>query len=227
MLGSGKSTSMYGAAHSSIVNVKGIVQIAIEYLLNKVPNMSASFVEYYDGKWRDLGCNDRTFYSKLCETFSKFAINSISDADITIKNGIANRKTGSTDQNSFSSRSHALLLISAPVLNSKLLFVDMAGNECIVGKENKQETCFINSSLAQLNHVLACKAKKTLPIPYRNNDFTQFLQPYLLKNKAIVFYHVRPSNIAKDLLSIQEMIMVKQGPKKNSNPLHKQKNIIV
>lgn len=175
---------MYGLHHTSTVNVKGIVQIAIEYLLGRVPNMSASFVEYYDGKWSDLGSDDRTFHSKISDKFSKTAISSINDAENIIKSGIANRKTGSTNQNSFSSRSHALLLVSTPIVKSQLLFIDMAGNECIDSKENMKETCFINKSLAQLNHVLVCKAKKMKQIPYRDNDFTQFLQPYLSKNKV-------------------------------------------
>lgn len=126
---------MYGAAHTSTVNEKGIVQIAIEYLLGKLSNMSASFAEYYDGKWFDLGKDNRELQGKFTEC-SKTEINSINDFESIIKSGIANQKSALTNQNSFSSRSHAVFSISSAIHDAKLLLIDIAGNESSKGEEN-------------------------------------------------------------------------------------------
>lgn len=214
---------MYGLHHATIANGKGIVQEGIEYLIHKMTNINATFVEYYDSKWRDLQSDDGIFHNKFIDKFRKTSIRMVSDINTIIENGIQKRRTGATNQNAHSSRSHALLMISSPDLDSTLLFIDMAGNESSGGKENIKETCFINTSLAELNKILVSKAKKTTPV-YRGNDFTLFLQPYLVKNKAIVFYHVKPSNIAKNLLTIQEMITVKQEQNK---ALPAKRNILI
>lgn len=85
----------------------------------------------------------------------------------------------------------------------------MAGNESLIGKENMQETCFINKSVTQLNTILSFKAKNQPP-PYRDNDFTMFLKPYLLKNKVIIFYHFLKDNLPKNLMVIEDCVQKKK-----------------
>lgn len=80
----------------------------------------------------------------------------------------------------------------------------MAGNERSEGKDNVNETCFINKSLTQLNTVLTYKAKGLPNPPYRDNDFTFLLKPYMVKNKVVIFYHARKENLVKSLMAIQD-----------------------
>lgn len=194
---------MYGKLHHPAASEIGIVSSAIAYLIVRgSKQLQASFIEFRDGKWIDL-TNDNAIEEKLPKNYYKIAIDSVEDIQHYLARLLPKRKTKSTNQNTHSSRSHAVLILSNET--SKMLFVDLAGNESVHGKENIMETCFINSSLANLNAVLACKAKGKIP-SYHDNDFTHFLQPYLVKNKAVVFFHVNKENIAKDLLKIEDIV---------------------
>lgn len=207
--GSGKSSTMYGTLHCPKSREKGIVLTAVEYLIDKTPTLYASFVEYYDGKWFDLAAEDAAFNQNSKENYQQVKISTVPDIECFISKVIQKRKTKSTNQNRFSSRSHAVLMISTTKQAPNLIFVDMAGNESSEGKENIRETCFINKSLTQLNTVLSFKARRARP-HYRDNEFTYFLMPYLSTNKAVVFYHVRKEHLKKDLLAIQDMVQTKQ-----------------
>lgn len=197
---------MYGRLHHpGTTSEMGIILKAVAYLIDRAPELHASFIEYHDGKWTDLA-KDAAIEGKLPKSYQKTQINSTDDIQRYLICGLSKRKTTSTNQNTHSSRSNAVLILSNG--NSKILFVDLAGNENVEGKENIRETCSINKSLAQLNTVLAYKAKRMKP-PYRDNDFTYFLMPFLSKNKAAVFFHVRNGNIAKDLLKIEDIVGIK------------------
>lgn len=198
---------MYGTAHCPAASTAGIITEAVQYLIGKNIKLKASFVEYYDGKWRDLATESGTF-DKHQKKYHEIEISSIEGLDGFMNDALKRRKTKPTNQNETSSRSHAVLSISTSDEGPTILFVDMAGNEKLDGKDDVKETCFINKSLSQLNAVLTAKARHEPP-PYRDNDFTLFLKPYFLKNKVIVFFHVRKMNFSKDLLAIQEVIGLK------------------
>lgn len=194
---------------------KGIITTAIQYLINKVPKMTASFVEYYDGKWCDLAADNALFDAKYTDNYQETEIKSVQDIEVLLERVLRRRTTKSTNQNDSSSRSHAVLTVSCSKGGPKMLFVDMAGNESLKGKENVKETCFINKSLAQLNTVLSFKAKHHSCPPYRDNEFTFFLKPYMMKNKVIIFYHVRKENLFTSLKVIEDCCIKKT--KKNVN----------
>lgn len=146
---------MYGKFHSSNSEENGIIYSAIRYLSDKII-MCAAFIEYYDGKWYDLSILNGKHLGKPNQC-TNLQLNSMEDLSSIIKIGLSNRKTAKTNQNNHSSRSHALLVISSPRHTGQIVFVDMAGNECADGKENINETCFINKSISQLNKVLYSK----------------------------------------------------------------------
>lgn len=206
--GSGKSSSMYGMAHE-----KGIITTAIQYLVDKVPKMTASFVEYYEGKWRDLANKNGLFSQKYMGNYQETEMNSVQDIDVFLERVLHRRKTKQTNQNDTSSRSHAILIVSSGNGGPKMLFVDLAGNEKLEGKDDVKETCSINKSLTQLNTVLSFKARKQLNPPYRDNDFTLFLKPYMVKNKMMIFYHARKENLLKNLMVIKDCCIL---PKKKN-----------
>lgn len=201
---------MFGDKNSTSIE-KGIIHKAIEYLITKAPVMTVSFVEYHMGKWRDLAAHFVSLDDKYANNYEQEEIKSVQDIEMFLERVLCKRTTKSTDQNDSSSRSHAVFTVSIGIGGPKMLFVDMAGNEKSKGKENINETCFINKSLTQLNTVLAYKAKQLPNPPYRDNNFTLFLQPYMAKNKVIIFYHVRKENFSNGLMPIQDCCIRKKN----------------
>ncbi|AOA64830.1 Kinesin-related motor protein [Komagataella phaffii CBS 7435] len=98
------------------------------------------------------------------------------------------RKTGGTDYNSRSSRSHAIVSIKIKKLtNSQEFFAtlslcDLAGSEKATTQiERRKEGSFINKSLLALGTVISKLSQNqgSLHIPYRDSKLTRFLQPSL------------------------------------------------
>lgn len=199
---------MYGGSHEN-----GIINQAMAYLFGKVAKLTVSFIEYYEGKWRDL-VTDGSFDDDHKNNYQETEVISVQNVDEFFNRVLHRRKTKSTNQNNTSSRSHAILTVSSGIGKSKLLFIDMAGNESLEGKVNVNETCFINKSLTQLNTVLSYKAKGHSAPPYRDNNFTKFLKPYMIKNKVIIFYHVRKENLYKQLSVVKDCMMTKKKNQK-------------
>lgn len=111
--------------------------------------------------------------------------------------GDTNRRTGETDYNTRSSRSHAIVtlnlactdLVSGAETTSTLSLCDLAGSERAAGQhERRKEGAFINKSLLALGTViskLSASSMHTTPsfgnshIPYRDSKLTRILQPAL------------------------------------------------
>ncbi|SCU95491.1 LAME_0F12354g1_1 [Lachancea meyersii CBS 8951] len=111
--------------------------------------------------------------------------------------GNSNRRTGETDYNARSSRSHTIVSITLTRTNvasgietcSTLSLCDLAGSEKAAGQqERRKEGAFINKSLLALGTVISkLSAGSTHPnshfgtshIPYRDSKLTRILQPAL------------------------------------------------
>ncbi|SCU79793.1 LAFA_0B05644g1_1 [Lachancea sp. 'fantastica'] len=111
--------------------------------------------------------------------------------------GNSNRRTGETDYNARSSRSHTIVSITLTRTNvldgtetsSTLSLCDLAGSEKAAGQqERRKEGAFINKSLLALGTVISkLSAGCTHPnssfgtshIPYRDSKLTRILQPAL------------------------------------------------
>ncbi|SCV05817.1 LANO_0H15830g1_1 [Lachancea nothofagi CBS 11611] len=123
--------------------------------------------------------------------------NSTEDVMKWISMGNRNRRTGETDYNTRSSRSHAIVsitltctnLISGSESSSTLSLCDLAGSERAAGQhERRKEGAFINKSLLALGTVISkLSAGSTHTssnfgnshIPYRDSKLTRILQPAL------------------------------------------------
>ncbi|SCU82620.1 LADA_0C06832g1_1 [Lachancea dasiensis] len=111
--------------------------------------------------------------------------------------GNKNRRTGETDYNTRSSRSHTIVsvaltctdLLTGLETNSTLSLCDLAGSERAAGQqERRKEGAFINKSLLALGTVISkLSAGSTQAssnfgnshIPYRDSKLTRILQPAL------------------------------------------------
>lgn len=109
--------------------------------------------------------------------------------------GDQNRKTGETDYNARSSRSHAVVLIRAVCTDettgekivSTLSLCDLAGSErATAQQERRKEGSYINKSLLALGTVISKLSLESTNssanighVPYRDSKLTRILQPAL------------------------------------------------
>ena len=226
--GTGKTHTMFGDIYQNNNNEKGICIYAVEYLFNKLNLekqkflIKISYLEIYNEQVIDL----------LTETQSNEGIMIIEDPnkgvivpELTekividsgqvlnyLKLGNKRRTMGSTGINQFSSRSHAIMEINIEqktknknkeeIINSKLLFVDLAGSEK-GGMEKgirREEGSNINKSLLALGksiNILADKSKKGSFVPYRDSKLTRLLKDSLGGNiSTIMIACVSPSPLS-------------------------------
>ncbi len=226
--GTGKTHTMFGDIYQNNNSEKGICIYAVEYLFNKLNLekqkflIKISYLEIYNEQVIDL----------LTETQSNEGIMIIEDPnkgvivpELTekividsgqvlnyLKLGNKRRTMGSTGINQFSSRSHAIMEINIEqkinnknkeeIINSKLLFVDLAGSEK-GGMEKgirREEGSNINKSLLALGksiNILADKSKKGSFVPYRDSKLTRLLKDSLGGNiSTIMIACVSPSPLS-------------------------------
>lgn len=148
---------------------------------------------------------------------SEFRVASLDETLKLLKAGNRNRTIRATEYNEKSSRSHALLQISAEVESrgmegattiirrAKLNLVDLAGSEkwdtdVSMGSDRCKELTAINQSLSALGNVISALTKpKRTHIPYRDSKLTRLLQDSLGGNtRTVVIATISPSETALD-----------------------------
>ena len=189
--GSGKTYSMGTDVNYS----DGIIPNAVKWLFDSVNNINGtitvSFLELYNEEFIDLLKLENQ--PKLREVDSQIVwsnvhqeqCHSFPEALECLYKGSANRKTGSTDMNATSSRSHAIFSIELKTndISSKFCFVDLAGSERLkrtnaIGIRQK-EGISINSGLLALGNVIYALSVQSMHIPYRDSKLTRMLQDSL------------------------------------------------
>ncbi|CUS20397.1 LAQU0S01e05688g1_1 [Lachancea quebecensis] len=206
-------------------------QIMKESVNNKSYEVKVSYLEIYNEKIYDLlnypsakspGGAHGSFQSKNVPSASaelpvrddarhgvrvvgltEQQVHSSEDVLRKIELGNSNRRTGETDYNTRSSRSHAIVtikvacteLLSGTETTSTLSLCDLAGSERAAGQhERRKEGAFINKSLLALGTVISkLSAVSTAGgvaaappptfgnshVPYRDSKLTRILQPAL------------------------------------------------
>jgi len=114
------------------------------------------------------------------------------DEEITkaLEDGQANRKTGRTNMNEHSSRSHLIVQVQADItapsgkkMQSKMNLIDLAGSERLKSSgavgDRAKEAMHINKSLSSLGDVIHARASRSQHIPYLNSELTRLLQDSL------------------------------------------------
>lgn len=148
---------------------------------------------------------------------SEFRVANLDETLKLLKTGNRNRTIRATEYNEKSSRSHALLQISAEVESrgvegattiirrAKLNLVDLAGSEkwatdAVMGAERCKELTAINQSLSALGNVISALTNpKRTHIPYRDSKLTRLLQDSLGGNtRTVVIATISPSETALD-----------------------------
>ncbi len=139
-------------------------------------------------------CNDPVYGIKVVGLSEVEASDAESLMSI-IRSGDAMRRTGGTNYNARSSRSHAIVLIhlssqnapGMPRTTSTLCLCDLAGSEKVSSKlERRTEGSYINKSLLALGTVISKLSKgSSSHIPYRDSKLTRILQPSLSGSSLI------------------------------------------
>ncbi|XP_040185186.1 kinesin-like protein KIFC3 isoform X4 [Rana temporaria] len=230
--GSGKTYSMEGP-HAN----PGINQRALRLLLSEVSkrsdswehHLSVSMVEIYNESLRDLlgadsnasldikispGSTGELYVPGLTQQ----SVHSIQDINKILEFGHKQRATEQTNLNTHSSRSHALLILTARgretstgiCTTGKLYLVDLAGSERVsrsgaAGDRLREAQC-INRSLSALGDVFSALRSNQAHIPYRNSKLTYLLQEPLSRDgKALLLLQVSPAerNVSESLCSLR------------------------
>lgn len=235
MTGSGKTFSMRGDESDP-----GFVKLAIDDIFQKISDdnrlkqysISVTYLEIYNEKIIDLLSDtpgsmaqdlkirdDAAFGTKIvginCPT-----INSQRQLLELIRKGDNKRKTGATDFNARSSRSHSILQIKLSTVdlvtkleqNSTLSLCDLAGSERATSSiERRKEGAFINKSLLALSTVInklsGGSPTSTEHIPYRDSKLTRLLQLALSGSSLILILctvHLGSSNTSSNQQFISE-----------------------
>lgn len=180
----------------------GLLCRSAAYILAK-GSIIVEAIELYGNDRYDMLDNGRIIIKKatkmLIETNDRFSF--------LAKDLLSNRKQKSTDENTTSSRSHVLIIISTSEhLESKLVFADLAGFEKMKGKENVPETQFINSTLSNLNTALL-NISRNQTASFKSSHLTRELEPYLkLSTRILMLYHLSLHSVKKGLDYIKDVV---------------------
>lgn len=244
--GTGKTFTMFGDEDDL-----GIIPRACETIFRNMNkellnwSVKFSFIEIYNENIRDL-LNHRNsdLAIRKCEKgiyiqgLTEKLVYGPDDILSSISEGSKQRSVTSTNVNSVSSRSHALLTITITQTGvdeseivSKLNLVDLAGSENVGRSEVHgialAEAQNINRSLSALGNVInALTEVGREHIPYRDSKLTYILQDSLGGNsKTIIIATVSPNvNVLSETISTLKFARrakeIKNAPKVNKNESH-------
>lgn len=228
--GSGKTHTMDGPEED-----RGITLRAFSLLFGAAEKQwsgfkyefSCSMVEIYNDTLRDLLHEGSAPPPKLeirqnpkggapfVTNLREVSVVAIVDALRVLRRGAMHRKTGKTDMNQHSSRSHLIVRVNVKRTNimdgteaiSKLSLIDLAGSERLsrtnATGDRLAEAQHINKSLSMLGTCMAALAgggpsnggKSKSHVPYRDCKLTHMLADSLGGNsKTLMFVHASPSN---------------------------------
>ena len=241
--GTGKTYTMFGEE-----NDLGIIPRACESIFRNMNkelltwSIKFSFIEIYNENIRDL-LNHRNsdLAIRKCEKgiyiqgLTEKLVYTPEDILYSISEGSKQRSVSSTQVNSVSSRSHALLTITITQtgideseIMSKLNLVDLAGSENVGRSEVHgialAEAQNINKSLSALGNVINALTEVGRDhIPYRDSKLTYILQDSLGGNsKTVIIATASPNTyVLSETLSTMKFAKrakeIKNAPKVNKN----------
>jgi len=241
--GTGKTYTMFGQE-----NDLGVIPRACETIFRNMNkdlltwSIKFSFIEIYNENIRDL-LNHRNsdLAIRKCEKgiyiqgLTEKLVYGAEDILHSISEGSKQRTVSSTQVNSVSSRSHALLTITITQTSideseivSKLNLVDLAGSENVGRSEVHgialAEAQNINKSLSALGNVInALTEVGREHIPYRDSKLTYILQDSLGGNsKTVIIATASPNTyVLSETLSTMKFAKrakeIKNAPKVNKN----------
>lgn len=213
---------MEGTSNNPGMNQRALKDLFKETALKDDWNysISVSMLEIYNEQIRDLLNDDATNKLEVwnVEDMTIIPVYSAEEVNKVCASGHKNRAKATTDLNTSSSRSHALLCVRVEGGNQttntqtkgKLYLIDLAGSENVeksgVNGQRLKEAGFINKSLSTFSDVINAILLKKTHIPYRNSKLTHLLQDSLGGNsKTLLITQVAPgdSHVSETLQTLQ------------------------
>ncbi|XP_054853326.1 kinesin-like protein KIF3C [Eublepharis macularius] len=252
--GTGKTYTMQGVWADS--EKRGVIPNSFEHIFTHISRsqnqqylVRASYLEIYQEEIRDLLAKDQSKKMELKENpetgvyikdLSSFVTKNVKEIEHVMNLGNQNRSVGSTNMNEYSSRSHAIFVITVECSETgpdgedhirvgKLNLVDLAGSErqSKMGTqgERPKEASKINLSLSALGNVISALVDgKSTHIPYRDSKLTRLLQDSLGGNaKTIMVATLGPASHSYDeslstLRFANRAKNIKNKPRVNEDP---------
>ncbi|KAM7173604.1 kinesin-like protein KIF3C isoform 1-T1 [Macrochelys suwanniensis] len=252
--GTGKTYTMQGAWTDP--EKRGVVPNSFEHIFTHISRsqnqqflVRASYLEIYQEEIRDLLAKDQSKKLELKENpetgvyikdLSSFVTKNVKEIEHVMNLGNQTRSVGSTNMNEYSSRSHAIFVITVECSETgpdgedhirvgKLNLVDLAGSERqskMAGQgERPKEASKINLSLSALGNVISALIDgKSTHIPYRDSKLTRLLQDSLGGNaKTIMVATLGPASHSYDeslstLRFANRAKNIKNKPRVNEDP---------
>ncbi|KAF7683424.1 Kinesin-like protein KIN-7N [Astathelohania contejeani] len=188
--GSGKTYTMLGTEADP-----GIIKLSLEEIFKEKQKffIEISYLEIYNEKLIDLinSEQDLKLYSidtLIISNLTRIEVGTLNQALEILDISENKRKTGKTEFNERSSRSHTIFQIYLHYKDqtSVLSLIDLAGSERASGSiERRKEGAFINKSLLALGNVINNLSKKTYT-GFRDSKLTRILQPSLDGSSNVV-----------------------------------------
>lgn len=151
--------------------------------------IQVSIIEVDDNDMYDLSLDKVRIASHAMA--HRNCINSADKFHMLILRSIRNRKQMSTNQNNTSSRSHCFIILAGQNNSQSLVFADLAGFENAKGKQNHNQTRFINSTLSELNSMFSKISKGLVFRGNAKSCFSKFMETFLKQsNDTVIMYHV-------------------------------------
>lgn len=169
--------------------------------------LRVSFLEIYNEQLRDLlpAPAAAGMAKQLKLTGEQGVVEGLEEREVSgpeevlalLAEGDQRRRTGATDWNERSSRSHSVFMVTIESVKlgegtarkSRLNLIDLAGSESATGQaERLKEGSFINKSLLTLGTVIGKLSEPKMSlghIPYRDSKLTRLLQPALSGNSRV------------------------------------------
>ncbi|XP_072134993.1 kinesin-like protein KIF3C isoform X2 [Mobula birostris] len=252
--GTGKTYTMQGIWADQ--EKRGIIPNTFEHIFTHISRsqdqqylVRASYLEIYQEEIRDLLSKDQNKKLELKEKpetgvyikdLSSFVTKNVKEIEHVMNVGNQNRAVASTNMNEYSSRSHAIFVVTIEcselgldgedhIRVGKLNLVDLAGSErqskTGVQGERLKEAAKINLSLSALGNVISALVDgKSTHIPYRDSKLTRLLEDSLGGNaKTIMVATVGPasSNYDESLTTLRyanRTKNIKNKPRINEDP---------
>lgn len=221
--GSGKTYTMSGENSEEGIIFRSITRL--KELSNSLRSeeynirFNIKYIEVYNENIKDLisGKSVTIIHDanviklKDCEEVTTNDIDVVYDV---IKQSSLKRRTGETNSNASSSRSHSVFILNVFIESSNekregsMCLIDLAGSERL--KESKaenerlKETQFINKSLSALGNVIVALKRKDKHIPFRDSKLTHLMQEYLTgKSRTSMIVNINPECIDETICSLR------------------------
>lgn len=252
--GTGKTYTMQGIWADQ--EKRGIIPNAFEQIFTLISRsqdqqylVRASYLEIYQEEIRDLLSKDQNKKLELKEKpetgvyikdLSSFVTKNVKEIEHVMNVGNQSRAVAATNMNEYSSRSHAIFVVTVEcselgldgenhIRVGKLNLVDLAGSErqskTGVQGERLKEAAKINLSLSALGNVISALVDgKSTHIPYRDSKLTRLLEDSLGGNaKTIMVATLGPasSNYEESLTTLRyanRAKNIKNKPRINEDP---------